>query len=332
MKEMANKPLRWGVIGLGRIAEKFTQDLSKTSGSILGGVASRDADRAAAFAAQHQLANCFGSYQALIDSDAIDAVYIATPHCFHFTWVKQCLLAGKPVLCEKPLTVNTVECKQLIELAWQRQVFLMEALWTRYLPIYDQVMQWLASDEIGSIEGIQADIGFECDKDPQGRHFNNQLAGGALLDLGVYPIAVSQYLLGQDPISFGANATIGDTDVDEMIEVELNYPGGVVSKFFATFLTETNNELLIIGSKGRIRIHSLFFAADTATLYNDDGESTVSKPLRAGGFEYEIDEAARCIEAGYLESPAMKHADSLANMELMDSIRAEINLKYRFED
>jgi predicted dehydrogenase len=261
----------------------------------------------------------------------VDGVYIATPHRFHFENVMLCLNAGKPVLCEKPLTVNAAETKKLIETSNKKKVFLMEALWSRYLPIYPVIRKWLDERAIGNISLLVGSFGFNAPKEADDRWQNPELAGGTLLDMGIYPIAISQWVMQKQPKSFKAMAHIGRTGVDELTTVLFKYENDVVSQFHSSFLSNNVNDFLIYGSKGYIRIHPAFWATTKATLATDGQELTVEKPLRAGGFEYQTEEAMRCIRAGLLESPGMTHADTLANMELMDSIRAEIGLRYPFE-
>ncbi len=261
----------------------------------------------------------------------MDAVYIATPHRFHFDNAMLCLNAGKPILCEKPLTVNSMETKILIETAKEKNVFLLEALWTRYLPIYSQIRQWLNDGSVGELHLLSSTFGFNIPKGKDQRWLNPELAGGTLLDMGVYPIATSQWVLGQMPESFGAKAAIGETGVDELISVVLKYPNGVISQFSTNFRSNNVNDFFIYGSKGIIRIHANYWGASQATLMVEGQETTVTKALRSGGFEYQTEEVMRCLRAGLVESPEMTHAQTLANMQLMDEIRREIGVKYPFE-
>ena len=273
----------------------------------------------------------YDSYEALVNDPDVDGVYIATPHRFHFENAKLCLEAGKPVLCEKPLTVNANEARQLLELSREKNIFLMEALWSRYLPIFAQVRKWIDAGKIGDIVLITSTFGFRAERDHHDRSLNPELAGGALLDLGVYNIAVSQWVLQQNTVSFQAHARIGETGVDEFTAATLVYKNNAISQFTCNLLSQNTNDMFIYGTKGHIRLHPGFWGGDKATLKVGRKEKTVRKRLRNRGFEYEIEEAQRCIQAGMIESPGMSHADTLANMELMDAIRAEVGLKYPFE-
>jgi predicted dehydrogenase len=229
------------------------------------------------------------------------------------------------------LTVNAAETKKLIATSKKNKVFLMEALWSRYLPIYPVIRKWLDEKAIGDVSLLVGAFGANVPKDKDDRWQNPELAGGTLLDMGVYPIAISQWVMKAQPKSVVALAHIGDTGVDELTTVLLKYEDNVISQFHSSLLSNHVNDFFIYGSRGHIRIHPPFWATTKATLVTDGQELTVEKPLRAGGFEYQTEEAMRCIRAGLLESPGMTHADTLANMELMDNIRSQIGLKYPFE-
>jgi predicted dehydrogenase len=328
---VANRRFNWGILGPGRIAQQFAAGLKVIDDAALYAVASSSSERAQAFAAQHGGEKTYTSYEALVNDPQVDAIYIATPHRFHIENALLCLKAGKPVLCEKPLTVNAAETQQLIETARAHKVFLMEALWTRYLPIYQPIREWLDAKAIGDLKLLVSTFGITVPTDQGDRWLNPELAGGTLLDMGVYPIAVSQWIMGQMPQSFSAQAYLGRTGVDELTAGLLKYENGVISQFHSSFITDGANDFVIYGSSGHIRIHAAYWAATQATLVTSDQTLTVSKPFRDGGFEYQTEEAMRCIRAGLLESPGMTHADTLANMQLMDNIRAEIGLRYPFE-
>jgi dihydrodiol dehydrogenase / D-xylose 1-dehydrogenase (NADP) len=329
--KMENDKFNWGIIGPGRIAQQFANGLKVVEDAALYAVASTSAERGSAFAEKNGGEKTYNSYEALVADPKVDAVYVATPHRYHFENVMLCLNAGKPVLCEKPLTVNAAETKKLIETSKSKKIFLMQALWTRCLPIYGKIRQWLDAESIGEIKYMSSTFGFVAPKAEDDRWLNPELAGGTLLDMGIYPISVSQWVTGREPQSFSVQVILGKTGVDELTAVTLKYPNGVISQFTTNFLVNNTNDFLIYGTKGHIHIHPNYWGASNATLVTVDEELTVSRPLAGNGFEYQIEEAMSCIRAGLLESPKMTHAESLANMELMDKIRAEIGLKYPFE-
>ena len=328
---MSKNLFRWGIIGPGRIAHKFAEALSVVEDAFLYAVASREIERAEDFAKKFDAPKSYGAYAEIVDDSEIDAVYVATPHPFHLENSLICLNAGKPVLCEKPLTVNAAQAEELIKAARANDAFLMEAMWSRYLPILQQVRTWLDEGRIGELKLLTSTFGFRAARDTETRLLNPDLAAGALLDLGVYNISISQWVLDKNPISFAAQAFLGETNVDELTSVNLLYDDGEVSQFTCNILSDNKNDMFIYGTEGYIRIHPAFWDTTRATLVSEGHETTETLPFRKNGFEYQIEEAVNCIREGLLESPRMPHDQTLANMQLMDDIRAEIGLRYPFE-
>ncbi len=325
------EPINWGIIGPGRIANNFARAFPVLPEGKLYAVASRNLQRAQAFADQYNMVRSYGSYEEMLDDPQVDMVYIATPHRFHYEQVVLALEAGKPVLCEKPLTVNAAETQKLIDLAHKKGLILMEALWTRYLPIYGVVRQWLDQGLIGKVWLMQSTFGLQISKDDQDRWYNPELAGGVLLDMGVYNLSTSQWVMGADPVEVQAYSQISASGIDEMTNVMLKYEGGAVSQFSCNFLTNGLNEFMIYGERGYIQIHGNFWQSEKATLSVDGKMTTETEPLAASGFEGEIREAMRCFREGKHESPVMTQHQTLKNMEIMDSIRGMVGLKYPFE-
>jgi len=325
---MAEK-FRWGVIGPGKIAQKFAQDVRVVDGSEIYAVASLSGARE--FVKTFSIPVAYTSYEDLVNDPMVDGVYIATPHHLHFENARLCLAAGKPVLCEKPLTVNARQAEMLIELSKEKNVFLMEALWTRYLPIYQTLRRMLDQGVIGDIRAMQSTFGFIANQDEKGRWLNPELAGGTLLDLGIYPIAVSQWIMQENPVSVQSQAVLSSTGVDVILAVNLQYSSGAISQFTSSFIHKAANQFAIYGSKGSIVIQEPFWGGNAVVVEADGTRTTFHEPFRSQGFEYQIEEAVRCIREGLLESPSMTHADSLANMRLMDLIREQVGVIYPFE-
>ena len=320
---------RWGVIGPGKIAQKFAQDVQVVEGSEIYAVASLSG--AKEFKQRFSVPVAFGSYEELVNDPMVDGVYIATPHNLHIENARLSLEAGKPVLCEKPLTVNARQAKFLIELSKEKDVFLMEALWTRYLPIYQTLRRMLGDGVIGDVKAMQSTFGFVANHDGKGRWLNPGLAGGTLLDLGIYPIAVSQWIMQENPVAVQSQAVLSSTGVDVLLAANLQYASGAISQFTSSFVHKANNQFAIYGSKGSIVIREPFWGGNSLVLEVGGKQTTYHEPFRSQGFEYQIEEAVRCIRGGKLESPSMTHADSLANMRLMDTIREQVGVKYPFE-
>jgi predicted dehydrogenase len=328
---MGSTPFRWGILGPGRIAHRFAQALEEAEGAKLQAVASRSAERAREFSQSYGAPGAYDSDEALASDPSIDAVYIATPHRFHHAQARLCLEAGKHVLCEKPLTVNAAQAADLIQLARSKDLFLMEALWSRCLPVYRQVRAWLDSGEIGDIKLVTSTFCFRPERDPSDRKFNHELAGGALLDLGVYNVSLSQWAIGSDPTAVSARAQLGDTGVDELTAVTMTYPRNVVAQFTTSLLFDAVNDLTIYGTDGLVRIHPKFWESTGATLTVGGKDVVATLPFRRNGFEYEIEEAMGCIRRGRQESQDMPLAATLANLKTMDQIRDQIGLRYSFE-
>jgi len=320
--------VRWGILGTGKIARAFANALKEVPGAVLAGVASRSQDKADAFGREFGAPASFGSYEALTAADGIDLVYIGTPHPQHAENALLALRAGKGVLCEKPFTMNLREAEQVVTLARSKRLFLMEAMWTRYLPAYREVKRILASGEIGMPRQIVADFGFAASFGPEHRVFNPELGGGALLDLGIYPLSVAAGLLG--PVTeIKAQAIMGPTGVDVQTGFMLKHEGGAMSVSNCSFLARSPAELTVSGERGQVRMNTMFHRATSITVKLEDGsERTIDTPYLGNGYVHEAIEAQRCWQQGLLESPEMTLAESLALMGVMDEIRRQIGLRY----
>ncbi len=325
---MTDHPVRWGLIGPGSIANSFATGLRAVPGASLNAVASRDRDRAAAFAARYGAATAYGNVEDLAADPAVDAIYIATPHPHHAAVARICLAAGKAVLCEKPITMNAGELVELIELAKARRVFLMEAMWTRFLPIMGRVRAWLAEGAIGEPRLVQADFGCRNGWDPAGRWLNPALGGGALLDVGIYVLAFGYQVFGAQPERIAGFAHLGATGVDEQAAMMLRWSGGRLASLTCAVRTNTPHVARINGTDGSIVIPD-FWHATSATLTTSAGRSeAVTLPFAANGYEYEAIEVGRCLAAGLVESPVMGWDESLSIQRSMDELRRQWGLVY----
>lgn len=323
--------IRWAILGAGRIANSFTKDFPLMYNADLVAVAASDRERAKKFATQYNIPQAL-SYDELYASKEIDAVYIATTHNFHFEQALKCLQNGKAVLCEKPVTVNDKEFKVLMELSKNKKLFFMEAIWTYFLPAIFKARQWMDEGKIGKLKVIQADFAFAMEKNLEGRLYNPMLAGGSLLDLGIYPIALAYYFTNKEPLKITATATMTSTGVDESVAMSFQY-GDVIALLFSSVITRMTNVCRIYGESGYIEIPD-FWKASGCKLYDKDYNliDSFNDNREAHGFIYEMQHANEMIMAGEYESPVLPHSRSNAIQETMKEIRNQIGLKYPFED
>ncbi|MBC8155166.1 MAG: Gfo/Idh/MocA family oxidoreductase [Bacteroidetes bacterium] len=320
--------IRWGILGLGHIAHKFAQDLLTLPNARLVAVASTDQTRADEFAARYDVANAFGTYEGLLRLADLDVVYVATRHVKHHENTLMLLRAGKAVLCEKPFGMNAGQVQEMVDTARTQGVFLMEALWSRFMPALQQAHHWVETGSIGQIVNLRADFGFAAPFDPAGRLFDKQLGGGALLDIGIYPLFLSYLLLGK-PASLKASATFGQTGADEQCGMVLTYDSGAVAVLDATLLAKTDCVGIIYGTQGTIRIHSRFHEAKTVTLEQPGHDpKIVSFDRSTNGYTYEAEHVNDCLTAGRTESVLWSLDDSVALMNLLDAVRAEAGIVY----
>lgn len=322
----AHTPVRWAILGAGRIAHAFAGDIALVAEARLQAVAARDFGRARSFADQYQAPDAYGDYDSMLSSADVDAVYIATPHNFHFDQSLAAIRAGKAVLCEKPLTVTPDEARTLITAAQAQRVFLAEALWTWTLPAIRKAVDWIRAGRIGPVRQIDARFGFKAEPDPQGRLFSPDLAGGALLDLGVYPVALNRLVLDQGPDTVMAMASRAATGVEDQVEA-LFRTGPVLSSLGCSFLGQLSNTAFIAGERGAIRIPR-FWSATSAELITGGEVVERFDDARAGhGFEFEIEAASRDILAGRTQSSIVPLSASLGFQQDMAAIRAAAGLQ-----
>lgn len=322
----------WGIIGPGLIAAKFAESLHSIPNATLYAVASRSEGRGNRFSLTHGGDVVYDNYEELVNDPKVDGVYIASPHPFHHEQTLLTLNANKPVLCEKPFTVTHTDAQELVSLAKSKNLFLLEAMWTRFLPVMLEVKTRIENGEIGDIKFIQSNFCFgHLPRGKKERWLNPELAGGAILDLGIYNVSISQFLIGKNPIKITADGYIGNTGVDESTTVILRYDEDVISTFHVSINVTSSNIMEIFGTKGKITIHETFNDTTAATISKGGKDEKISIPFMGNGFEYQAIEMQRCIEEGLIESPNMNHADTLDNLRVMDEIRNQIGLKYPFE-
>lgn len=322
------KPIQWGIIATGEVAKNMVQALSLSDEAEVVAVASRTQERAEAFGRQWNIPVCYGSYEELAEDPRIDVVYIATPHNLHYENIKMCLEAGKGVLCEKAFALNARQTEECIALAREKELFLMEAMWMRFFPAMYQIREWLKKQMIGEVRLVEADFCFNLPFNANHRLYNPELGGGALLDLGVYPLSFASMILGF-PDGIASHAHIGETGVDELDTIILNYKNGASANLSCSMRIYKPREAFIVGTKGYIKVHNIFFRPDRLTLHLNGQEPQMYEyPIESNGYIYEVEEVHRCLRAGKKESELMPLNETLKLMDLMDDLRSSWKLVY----
>ena len=348
---------RWGIVGTGAVAADFAQGLRDAPGAQLVAVASRSAERAEAFARAVGAARGFGTLGGLLGDREVDAVYVATPNTAHAETALACIDAGKPVLCEKPFTVNAAEARKVVERARARRVFCMEAMWMRFVPLFGEIVRVTRAGAIGDVRMVSAQLGFPFAFDRTHRVFDPALAGGALLDLGVYALSFACALLGR-PTGIATRAVIGESGVDEQAAAILDFDKGRQAVITTSIRHATTNDATIMGTDGILRVHAPLYCPESLTVVptprmqgarasvetpralplarlkriplvrglramaSRARAKTVTRRVQGNGMQYEAIEVMRCLGEGALESPTMPLDESIAIAEAMDTIRA----------
>ena len=321
-----DKKLKWGIIGLGNIAHTFAEDLLLFDGAELYGVASRSKEKAYAFKEKYGATKSFSSYNDLAKCEDIDVVYIATPHSHHFEHTMLCLTNNKSVLCEKAFAINSKQVELMMAEAKSRNLFLMEAFWTRFIPTTTKVLELLSSNILGDIKTIKSGFGFVAATRNRNRLTNNKLGGGTLLDIGIYPVFMSLLLKGL-PNSITTKATL-ENNIDTELNSIFNYNQ---SKAFveSSFLKDIPFEVLIEGENGHLKIDTPFSAEKKLTLsLKGKPDESFYFDFIGKGYYYEIEEVTKCINNGQTESELLPLSFSLKLMNILDSMRKEIGLVY----
>jgi dihydrodiol dehydrogenase / D-xylose 1-dehydrogenase (NADP) len=322
----------WGILGTGKIAVQFADDLQHVPGAVLTAVGSRSPETAEAFGTRYRIPHRHASYAALVNDPDVDIVYVSTPHTLHAENSRLALEAGRHVLCEKPLTLNAKQAADLILLARERTLFLMEAMWMRFLPAIVRVRQILAEGTLGDVRMLSADFGLQFEFDPRGRLFAPELGGGALLDLGVYPVSFAHMVLGR-PERIVTLASMGRTGVDDQSGIVFRYPQGQIACLHTAMGVGTPTEATLAGTRGRLRVHPPFYRTDDLTLEIPGQPHRRFHHRRTGnGLHYQALDVMECLRQGKKESGTMPLQESLAVMESLDAIRAQWGLKYPGEE
>ncbi|MGH2541160.1 MAG: Gfo/Idh/MocA family protein [Ardenticatenaceae bacterium] len=320
--------IRWGILSTGRIAGIFARDLALVPDAELVAVGSRAQASADGFAERYGVPRSYGSYEALAADPDVDVIYVATPHVLHAANSLLCLRAGKAVLCEKPFTVNAAEARAVVGTAREQGLFLMEAMWTRFLPLFVHLREIIAGGVIGAVRMLDVDFGFRATYDSQHRLFNWELAGGTLLDIGVYAISLASMLFGAPRRAIGL-ARLGETGVDEQAGIVLEHDNGAFAVIATSFRVSTPIEARLYGTEGRITVHPRWYRSTRMTLYVEgQEEQVIEMPVEGSGYQYEAAEVGRCLRQGLQESPVMPLDETVRIMETLDSLREPWGLRY----
>jgi len=315
--------IRWGILGTGKIAGRLAAAINSLDDADLVAIGSRSSERAEAFAREYDVPHRFDRYEDLVTRSEVDVVYVATPHVFHERDTLLSLEAGKPVLCEKPFTMNAKEATTVIAAAREKSLFLMEAMWTRFVPAIVKLREWIAAGAIGEVRVFMADAGWAHPFDPMSRFFDPALGGGALLDVGVYPLSMASMILGT-PTDVSSLMTPAPTGVDAQCTCSLAFADGGVATFTASIVCKTPREGLVVGSEGSIRIHSPINHPEALTRITQRGEAeTVELPYLGNGYAHQVIEVMECLREGRFESDIMPLDESLAIMQTLDAIREQ---------
>lgn len=322
----ADDPIRWGILATGGIAAQFARDMQQNlDDAVITAVGSRTQEAATAFAQRFDIKRAHGSWHDLAADSDVDVIYLATPHSHHHQAAMLCLRAGKPLLVEKPITLDLGQAQELVSTARERGLFLMEAMWTRTLPSILKMLSLIEQGAIGEVTSVQASFGLGMEFAPEHRLRNPALGGGALLDLGVYPVTFAQLLLGE-PHHVRAWASLHPEGTDAQTGIVLGFAGGAVATLHCGVRGEVR-AATIVGTKGRIEFAEGFHNADRFVLHQADA-APVSVVTEAAGLHYQAAEVGRCLRAGLTESPLVPLSATLSVMSTMDAIRAQIGVRY----
>lgn len=317
------KKIRWGILGTGTIAHKFAADLKFVEHAELVAVGSRSLENAKSFAKEFDLPLSFGSYEELAKCIDVDIVYIATPNNLHYPNTLLCLNNAKAVLCEKPFALNEKQASEMIELARQKNLFLMDALWTKFLPHYQKMIEIVKSRSLGDIKVVLANFGFRANAEPNSRLLNPELGGSSLMDIGIYNMFTTLDILGKpDEINVSVNST--EQGIDEQCAVIFKYNNGAMASLFSSISANLGTEVEICGTLGRLKLTSPFYDSTSCLEYYTDGKKTLieTENEEGIGYQYEARHAINCLLNGIVESPMIPYSDTILLMQTLDRIRS----------
>lgn len=321
-----DKKIRFGIIGAGRIAQKFAKGVEFAEDARLVAIASRSMEKANGFGDLFGIEKRYDSYEELAKDPEVDVIYISTPNSLHKEHTILCLQNKKAVICEKPFASNKAEVEEMIRIAKENGVFLMEAMWTRYFPIVEKVREWVNNGLIGKVKMIKGDFGFKCDRGYGDIRFSKELAGGSLMDVGIYPISFASMIYKKQPQEIKVVADIGHTGVDEQAAVVFGYEEGEMALLSCAIMTETPRNMYIIGDKGYIHIPNVWYAEKAVLKVHGEEDVMINIPMEGNGYNHEVAEVVKCLQQGKLESDIMPLKESLEIMGTMDTIRKDIGL------
>ncbi|TMM56997.1 Gfo/Idh/MocA family oxidoreductase [Maribacter algarum] len=320
----------WGILGPGKIAQKFVDDLKLVKDGKLIAVASRSLKRAESFVQKNDAEYAFGSYEELFSCDTVDVIYIATPHTGHMEWTIKAMQAGKHVLCEKPLGINLAEVQEMISTARDNKVFLMEALWSRFNPAIQKVKRFIDKGKLGRVSYLNADFAFYgLNADEKGRILNPDLAGGSILDIGIYPVFLAYLILGK-PLRIHSTSNFHKTGAEIQTSMIFEYEEAQAI-LYSGLTSESSMRAEIQGTKGSIYIDPRWHETDGFSIYIKNSEKRVDLPTKGKGYSHEIEEVHYCLKKGKLQSDLWSHQNSIDLISLLDEVRRQSGVVFPFE-
>ncbi|WP_321290440.1 Gfo/Idh/MocA family oxidoreductase [uncultured Sunxiuqinia sp.] len=324
----------WAILGCGRIASKFAADLALLPQANLYAAASRTLDRAQHFASKFNFEKAYGSYEELVNDPKVDIVYIATPHSHHYQHALLCLHHKKATLCEKAFAINTREVKEMIACSKANNTFLMEAFWTRFQPSFIKALKIIESKRLGQLKIVRSDFAFNSEKDAAQRLYNSELGGGALLDIGIYPVFASLLTLGK-PTQIRTLIQRGFTNCDESILVSFGYSNGAMASLSASFAAYSSTQTEFWFEKGYLRLNKRWFTPTTLTIWEEGRNEELNIPIEQNngtGYQFEAQHVMQCLDEGKIESNLMPLQKSLDLIEILDRVRADCGIVYPEHD